>query len=351
LVSMRTLILGILCACSAASPVVTADNYIVPPTVAVQPNITKYVKASHRASLNFACSIQRITVTPNFDTIASGFVDPLTQIELEDHLGDVSNIEWSHVMQTSFASTDPRGQERQLGTLGGDLGEFLLVLAAIEAQTSTTFTDAQVLNKLQSYLTVMSKDKFYYSIDLDGLATYKQACSCPQLNLADPPDSKKPLLTNATHNPASQGDELFKTLLTDPTTYQVRKGLVTAVLDSFFTVMWKKEDPLHRRIRFVLLKGTRAPKGFIVVKTPGYCNAQLLAPLISPELCNKQMSIYSGDAAVLSRTEIAGVLLLKNPDDKNAVVRKANDLASVWLTNILATHNEPVYTVSFEGLV
>jgi hypothetical protein len=68
--------------------------------------------------------VDRVTVTPNFDTIAVGFEDPLTQAELEDHIGDSSNIEWAHVMQMFFASTDPRGQERQLGTLGGDLGSF-----------------------------------------------------------------------------------------------------------------------------------------------------------------------------------------------------------------------------------
>jgi len=71
--------------------------------------------------------------------------------------------------------------------------------------------------------------------------------------------------------------------------------------------------------------------------------------MISPELCGKQMGIYHGDAAVLLRTEIAGVVLIKTPEEKNAVVVKANDLASTFLTAVLADHAEPVYTVSFEG--
>lgn len=349
---IKAITLGVMCVLASATPVDEIDKYVSPPTVVVSsdPAISKYVKHSHRASLNFACNVERITVSPGFDSIAAGFEDPITQVELEDHLGEVTNIEWAHVMQTSFGSTDPRGQERQLGTLGGDLGEFLIVLAAIEAQTNQNFTDSQVLHKFKRYLTVMSKDKFYFDTDLDAIANLKKACSCPQLNIADPPDSKKPLLRNSTHESASQGNELFKKLLEDSTKYNVRRELVVAAIDAFFEVMWQKADPLHRRIRFVLLKGPLAPKGFVLVKTPGYCNAQLLAPLISPELCQKQMGVYHGDAAVLLRTEIAGVLLFKAPEDKNGVVLKANELAAEWLKTLFEGHKEPFYTVSFEGL-
>jgi hypothetical protein len=348
---MKAVLLALACALAVATPITSIDNYVAPPTVVVSsdPVITKYVKHSHRATLNFACNVERITVTET-NPAGAGFEDPITRIELEDHLGEVTNIEWTHVMQSSFGSTDPRGQERQLGTLGGDLGEFLLVLTAIESQTGQNFTEAQVLHQLKRYLTVMSKDKFYFDIDMDGIANLKKACGCPQLNIADPPDSKKPLLRNATHDVASHGNELFKKLLTASTDYEVRPELVIAAVDAFFEVMWQKADPLHRRIRFVLLKGPLAPKGFILVKTPGYCNAQLLAPVISPELCQKQMGVYHGDAAVLLRTEMAGVLLFKTPEDKNSVVLKANELAARWLTNVMSDHHEPVYTVSFEGL-
>jgi len=339
---------------AVAIPLDNIDNTVSVPTIEVATgmgnNITKYKSHAHRASLNFACAIERITVTPNFEQYNAGFEDPISQIELEDHIGEPINIEWAHAMQIFFASTDPRGQERQLGTLGGDLGEFLIVLAAIEKETKVTFTAAQVLNKLKTYLTVMSKDKFYFDTDASAINTLKGACHCPQLNIADPPDSKKAILRNATHRASAQGNEFFKKVLEDPVKYEIRQQLVEAVLDAFFEVMWVKSDPLHRRIRFVLLKGELNSKGFIMVKTPGYCNAQLLAPLISPELCQKQMGIYHGDAAVLLRTEIAGVLLLKNPENKNAVVATANDLAKTALTNVLADHLEPVYTVSFEGI-
>jgi len=62
------------------------------------------------------------------------------------------------------------------------------------------------------------------------------------------------------------------------------------------------------------------------------------------------MGVYHGDAAVLLRTEMAGVFLLKNADDKNGVVARANEIAAASLTNVLADHLEPVYTVSFEGI-
>jgi len=341
-----------LCVSALATPVTTVDNYVSPPTISVVNelgNITKYVKAAHRASLNFACQVDRITVTPNFQSFATGFTDPITQVELEDHLGEPSNIEWAHVMQQFFESTDPRGQDRQLGTLGGDLGEFLIVLAAIESQLSKQFAPEDVLMKFRSYLTVMSREKFYFDIDIPAIENLKAACGCPNLNIADPPDSKKDILRNSTHLPQSNGNELFRKILSNPAPYNIRPELVTAVIDAFYTVMWKKSDPLHRRIKFVLLKGNLDPKGFIMIITPGYCNAQLLAPMISPELCSKQMGIYHGDAAVLLRTEMAGVLLYTSPEEKNGVVRKANEIATNALTLVLGDHLEPVYTVAFEG--
>jgi len=327
------------------------DQFESTPTIVVPSdigNVTKYVKAAHRASLNFACNIDRITVTLS-QAATTGFPDPITQVELEDHLGEPTNIEWAHVMQQFFESTDPRGQERQLGTLGGDLGEFLIVLQAIETQLGKEFSPEDVLLKFRSYLTVMSRDKFYYDIDTAAVDTLKSFCGCPNLNIADPPDSKKSLLRNTTHLPQANGNEFFKKVLADPTTYEIRSELVNSVLDAFYTVMWKKSDPLHRRIKFVLLKGIVEPKGFIMVTVPGYCNAQLLAPMISPELCAKQMGIYHGDAAVLLRTEIAGVLLYTTPEQKNAVVRLANTIATNAIKNVLVGHLEPIYTVAFEG--
>lgn len=326
---------------------------IAPSTVdveAVTGNETRYLKHAHRATLNFACPIDSIVVTPNFQDIDADVVDPIIQVELEDHLGEVGSIQWAHTMQTFFQSTDPRGQERELSTLGGDLGEFMMVLGAIESETQVEFSKDDVAAKLALYLSVMSKEKFFFSIDAPAVEAFKTYCGCPNLNIADPPDAKKDLLLNATSDANTMGDEFFQKVVTDPASYGLRAELVQNVLGAFFGTMWNKADPLHRKIKFVLLKGDFDPKAFVMIKTPGYCNAQLLAPMISPELCGKQMGIYHGDASVLLRTEMAGVLLLDTPETKNAVVRKANDMAGTAVQKVLDGHKEPVYTVTFQGL-
>merc|ERR1711998_496585 len=324
----------------AAAVLASEENVLQPkivevPVPARNATETRYVKHAHRATLNFACPVDSIVVTPNFDNIDPSVVDPIVQVELEDHLGEVGSIQWAHIMQTYFQGTDPRGQERELSALGGDLGEFLIVLGAIEAELGSEFTAEEVETKLKTYLTVMSKEKFFW---------------CPNLNIADPPDAKKDLLLNATTDPAASGDEFFNKAVADPAAFGLRPALIQNVLAAFFNTMWNKADPLHRKIKFVLLKGDYDPKAFVMVKTPGYCNAQLLAPMISPELCGKQMGIYHGDASVLLRTEIAGVLLLDTPEAKNAVVREANDISTSILVKMLEGHTEPVYTVTFQGL-
>eukprot|EP00300_Choanocystis_sp_HF-7_P036665 c52540_g1_i1.p1 GENE.c52540_g1_i1~~c52540_g1_i1.p1 ORF type:complete len:350 (-),score=69.36 c52540_g1_i1:20-1069(-) len=348
---MNLVVLSVCVVCAFGAPA-SIDTYLAPAVITVDnngQNLTKYVHHAHRASLNFACNIDRITVTPRFEAFSAGFEEPLTQEELEDHIGDPNSIEWAHSLQMYFQSTDPRGQERQLGTVGGDLGEFLIVLAAIEQEKGKTFAAPEVLHFFRRYLTAMSREKFFFDIDLSAIENLKKACGCPQLNIADPPESKKDILANSTHERDSNGNEFFKKALADPAAFNIRPELIHSVLDAFYSVMWKKSDPLHRRIKFLLLKGEYAPKGFIIVKTPGYCNAQLLAPMISPELCDKQMGVYHGDAAVLLRTEIAGIILTQTPEDKNACVRKANELAANALAKVLEDHSEPIYIVTFEG--
>merc|ERR1711907_247818 len=229
---------------------------------------TRYVKHAHRATLNFACPVDSIVVTPNFDNIDPSVVDPIVQVELEDHLGEVGSIQWAHTLQTYFQSTDPRGQERELTTLGGDLGEFLMVLGAIESEQSKEFSATEVTEALKLSLTVMSKEKLFFSIDAPAIENFKKFCGCPNLNIAAPPDAKKDLLLNATLDPASMGDEFFNKVVTDPAGYGLRPELVTNVLSAFFNTMWNKADPLHRKIKFVLLKGEVAPKAFVMVKTP-----------------------------------------------------------------------------------
>jgi hypothetical protein len=54
----------------------------------------------------------------------------------------------------------------------------------------------------------------------------------------------------------------------------------------------------HRRVKFVLLKGPLDSKGFIMVKTPGYCNAQLLAPMLSSGM----LDIYYCSGTTLDNT-------------------------------------------------
>jgi len=339
----------------AAAVLASEENVLQPkivevPVPARNATETRYVKHAHRATLNFACPVDSIVVTPNFDNIDPSVVDPIVQVELEDHLGEVGSIQWAHIMQTYFQGTDPRGQERELSALGGDLGEFLIVLGAIEAELGSEFTAEEVETKLKTYLTVMSKEKFFYSIDAPAIEVFKKFCGCPNLNIADPPDAKKDLLLNATTDPAASGDEFFNKAVADPAAFGLRPALIQNVLAAFFNTMWNKADPLHRKIKFVLLKGDYDPKAFVMVKTPGYCNAQLLAPMISPELCGKQMGIYHGDAATLLRTEMAGVMLMKTPENKNAVVRKANDISTSILVKMLEGHTEPVYTVTFSGV-
>lgn len=344
------LIVGV---CVAAPAADEESPLVEPKTITVtgaEANTTRYLKHAHRATLNFACPIDSIVVTPNFDTINPDVTDPIVQVELEDHLGEVGSIQWAHTMQTFFQSTDPRGQERELSTLGGDLGEFLMVMGAIESEQSVEFSKDDVTAKLALYLAVMSKEKFFFSIDAPAIETFKTYCGCPNLNIADPPDAKKDLLLNATKDAASMGDEFFNKVVADAAAYGLRPELVQNVIAAFFSTMWNKSDPLHRKIKFVLLKGDYDPKAFVMVKTPGYCNAQLLAPMISPELCGKQMGIYHGDASVLLRTEIAGVLLLDTPEAKNAVVRKANEMAGAAIQKMLDGHIEPVYTVTFQGI-
>merc|ERR1739844_178985 len=101
-----------------------------------------------------------------------------------------------------------------------------------------------VKHLFQRYLTVMSREKFYYSLDGAAVNEFKSVCGCPQLNIADPPEAKKALLLNASHTAAAHGDEFFKKAIGNPTEYGTRAELINAVVDAFYQTMWDKSDVL-----------------------------------------------------------------------------------------------------------
>merc|ERR1712196_153615 len=133
---------------------------------------------------NFACKVDSVEV--NMDVAGSEEKTTVTADDLKTALARTATLEWAHVNQFFFASTDGRNDEKNLLTGGGDMGEFIQGLIAYSKVTgAASLTQADVTNLFERYLKIMSKSKFYFQTD--EKAYYKLAVytGCPNLKIAE----------------------------------------------------------------------------------------------------------------------------------------------------------------------
>ena len=110
----------------------------------------------------------------------TGASSPGKMLTLEDvqaHIGNPRTVRWtkmsSLVSHGRVFCVDGRDERGVIGAPGGDAGEFLLVLGALERATGISLDDAQVRSALQARLDAFGD--FYMHTDRDALAALFQA--------------------------------------------------------------------------------------------------------------------------------------------------------------------------------
>jgi len=278
---------------------------------------------------NFACKVDSVEV--NMDVAGSEEKTTVTADDLKTALARTATLEWAHVNQFFFASTDGRNDEKNLLTGGGDMGEFIQGLIAYSKVTgAASLTQADVTNLFERYLKIMSKSKFYFQTD--EKAYYKLAVytGCPNLKIAEVGEraKKKAILDAFASEDAAEfiGDPYIAFLLKNADTLDIPKEYITYSIVAFHEALWANNQD-SQKLCYTEVKGRVDPKAILHIKTPGYCVDQGLAPLLSSQMCTGAVMIDHSDAVKLYRRELVQ-LIAKEGDNPQDILSNFNTLVA-----------------------
>jgi hypothetical protein len=318
------------------------------PSAAASPNLSPQDRLLSRANVgNFACKVDSVRVL--LDVAGDEDKTIVTADDIETYLSQTATLEWAHVNQFFFSSLDGRNTEKNLGTGGGDMGEFIQALESYTRVTGKVFTFDDVSKSFGYYLKTMSREKFFYETDFTAYRKLAIDTGCQNLKIATIGDKRKKeaILNKFADEDFSKyiGDPFIKYLAQNPDA-GVRPEYITFAIQAFHTALWKNTMESNK-LCYTEVKGKVDPKALIHVKTPGYCVDQGLAPLISSQICAGQAFIEHTDAVKLYRRELVQ-LLSEQGDNPQDVLAQFNSIAQDTLASFWNTFvGLPQFTVEF----
>ncbi|MHC4452068.1 MAG: hypothetical protein ACYS0E_18330, partial [Planctomycetota bacterium] len=202
---------------------------------------------------------------------------------------------------------------------GGDGGEFLLLLGAIERVTGRSLDDQTVERELLAHLDLYGH--FYLHTDLLAFDALTSALrQDPRLHTATTPLSTsedwsnflrhapielRELVLEHLEQPDHIGCGHIRLMLEHEAEYGVRKELVLGFLRAFFRLWWTGSP----EIRFVALPGHHSEAAVLQVRLDEEIWGLSRVPLIAPNCGGRQMFVNHPDvSAFLRRTTIRALV-------------------------------------------
>jgi len=183
-----------------------------------------------------------------------------------------------------FSCMDGRAEYAILGTPGGDLGEFIRAIQAVEKLVYRFIDFDEVDSLLRRFLESMSDaGRHYFAMCTDETskkAMYEAAKVKEPLNPLDADGRRRLLRVSA--QPESVGSSHLKNMMEGEETYEVRKAIVESAIQSFHAIYTDWFNPLRSRLLYVMLRGERKEEAVISVNSPEACHQRV--PMIVPRL-------------------------------------------------------------------
>lgn len=297
----------------------------------------------------------------------------LSAEDIRQHIGDPGSVRWlklaTMVVNGKQSCVDGRDDHGVLGSPGGNAGEFLLSLAAIEQSTGERIEARAVTTLLDAYID--SIGRFYMHTDTHALNTMigklrampEIAHLLPPLpGLAEhwrkwtmsPPMELRPLLRELLVMPEHIGCGHLRRTLTIAHEYGVRDELTRAFVLGLYELYWAGSTS----IAIEVLGGAHDEGAVVsVVVDEDPLHAFSRVPLVSPSGDKGQMFLNTPQVANYLRNEAAAFWLRKT--DLTPLRRghdqryhgALNELAAVQAASTLGAlaHGLPRYEVRFDG--
>jgi rhodanese-related sulfurtransferase len=247
----------------------------------------------------------------------------LTVDAIERHVGDPQSVRFlklaALMLHGRMSCVDGRDDSGVVGTLGGDAGEFLLLLAAIERVAGKTFSAAEVkalfarrldaLGRFYIHSDISSANAFIASMRSDSrldkvLADINETMEWRAFFLSPPPAVREIVLEHLAR-PEHLGCGHVRLMWKDPERYGVRSELVSTFIRAFMQARWEGATDAE----FVPLPGGHAEKAVLRVFVEGELQPFTPIPLVSPSYRGVQMFVCHPQVVSYLRRQLVAFAL------------------------------------------
>lgn len=294
----------------------------------------------------------------------------LSMSDIEAHLGDARSLRWMKVaallVSGRLSCVDGRDDSGVMGTPGGDAGEFLLSLAALERVTGRALDDTTLHTLLLRRLDAFGR--FYLHTDLHAsnllIAAMRadRRFDAPLANvfqplewrrfMASPPTAVRAAMLEHMVQPQHIGCGHLRLAMQHPERYGIRPRLIEAFFRSFLSLRWQG----HEDNEIAVLPGGHAEGAVVNVVVEHEVDAFSKIPLVSPMAEGSQMFINHPQVSRFLRGQVARFLSRQGDRvtlgaggeaELNAVLE---ELGAVQLAHTLSSlaGSLPIYEVRFD---
>lgn len=294
---------------------------------------------------------------------------PLSLAAIEAHIGDPDSVRWMKLaalhLHGRLSCVDGRDETGVIGTPGGDSGEILLALAAVERVTGQKLSPLTVrevfARRLETfgrfYLhgDVKASNELIKAIRADRRFETAVAGISETLQwrrfLEDPPTHLRDALLDHMVMPAHVGCGHLRLAMTMADTYGARPELVRSVLRAFVSARWAGALDAE----YTILPGFHEEAAVVRVSVDEELRSFTRIPLVSPTASGTQMFVAHPQVADHLRRELAhflvrldGVLEL-GPEHVEPLLTEMRTLGDLQLGATLGQLAEglPIYDVVF----
>lgn len=229
----------------------------------------------------------------------------LTLEQAQAHVGDPLSTRWlklaALLVHGRLSCVDGRDATGVLGTPGGDAGEFILALAALEQVTARAVEPEIIARLLARRVEVFGR--FYIHSDVHASnALIKSMRADRRLDaalaqvyeplewrrfFAAPPDEARPLVLDHSLRAEHQGCGHLRSMAQNPAAYGVRDGLVWDVIGALYKNRWSGALDIEVNV----LPGGHAEGGVLQVVLEEGVTAFSRIPLVEPLAAGTQLFI------------------------------------------------------------
>ncbi len=258
---------------------------------------------------------------PRRTSILDASADPLMALRaaLDRPDGIVMTRAASLLGSNTVSCIDGRAEGPVLGTPGGDVGELVLSLAALEEVLGRPVTSAWITDLFDRYVAAFGR--FYLHTDDHALhrladdlrgdprfAAVSSHWHSPEDVsgfLRAPPDTLEDALLEHLTRAEHVGCGHLRLMLQSPARYGVREGLVQDVLRAALRRGWARPELLE----FARLEGEHEERGVLEVRVEHEVHAHTLVPMVTPHVGARELFVLHPQVIDFVRAENAWFLV------------------------------------------